>query len=191
VRQRGDLVYDSKKQVYTKHATEQEKLFGEALRNSGEKGAKQFKQITECKAKIKVTIQNGGQRYPNEQGHLLIDDWRVNADGSVELLEATLNISLDSNEAVHKLIMSGEILTDYNPTDQQILNIKTIKENNLTPFDMAVATFGHEAEHTTNGNVRTSLIENGLLNQPLRGGDSEKAPQRIEGEILKELSNKN
>lgn len=186
----GDLVYDSKNQVYTSHATKTDKLYGEALRNSGEKGAKQFKTLTESKAKIKVSIQEGGQRYPNEQGHLLIDDWKLNADGTVELLEATLNVSLDSNEAVHNLIMSGEILTDYMPTDQQISNINTIKENNLTPFDMSVATFGHEIEHGTNENVKIRLIEDGLLKEPLDRRDSEFKPQKVEGEILKELANK-
>jgi len=94
------------------------------------------------------------------------------------------------SKGVHKLIMSGEILTDYMPTDQQISNINTIKENNLTPFDMSVATFGHEIEHGTNENVKIRLIEDGLLKEPLDRRDSEFKPRKVEGEILKELAKK-
>jgi RHS repeat-associated protein len=184
-------IYDEDTGEYTEHATEQDKKFGEALRNSGPAGEKQFKTLTESDAKIKVNIQEGGERLPNEQGHLLIDEYNVNENGTVELKEATLNVSLGANEAVHQMIMSGEILSDnYLPTSQQSINYKTIKENNLTPFDMSVATFGHEIEHATNNNVRVRLLESGELKGSLKGGDSEWLPQSVEGKILKELTNK-
>lgn len=159
------------------------------MRNSGEDGANQFKALTESDAKIKVNIQEGGERYPNEQGHVIVEDYKVNEDGSVELLEATLNVSIGANESMHEKIMSNG-LSDLNPTTQQLQNIETIKSNNLSPFDMAVATFGHEIEHTKNYNVRILLIETKKLKQSLNGGDSENRPQKIEGNILKDLGKK-
>ncbi len=185
----GELVYDTKRGEYTKNATEQDKQFGEALRNSGDTGANQFKALTESEAKIKVTIQEGGERMLNEQGHLIIENYNINSDGSVTLIDASLNVSLGANKNVHELIMSDEI-KNYALTPQQNRNIDIIKKNSLSYFDMSVATFGHEIEHTNNSNVKIQLMELGILKGYLKGGESELKPQSIEGKILSEISQK-
>jgi RHS repeat-associated protein len=182
-----NLIYDSAKGEYTKHATAKDKLYGEALRNSGPTGEKQFKALTESSAKIKVSIQEGGERMTNERGHLVIDDFSLNPDGSVTLKEASLNVSLGSHERIHEEIMSGEYFEKYSLTDQQIENAETIRDNNLTPFDMGVATFGHEIEHTDNFNVKIQLLERQDIPGSSKGFDSELIPQKTEGNILREL----
>ena len=84
--------------------------------------------------------------------------------------------------------MSGEILSDkyQAPTSQESADYKTIKDSNMSVFEMAVAVFGHEIEHATNANVRVMEQENkGNFSQ-----DSETKPQAVAGKIIQDLKQK-
>jgi uncharacterized protein RhaS with RHS repeats len=183
----GELVYDAKKQEYTKNATAQDKKFGEALRNSGAEGQKQFDALTQSEAKIKVDFKDGKSSLPGQQGFTTIEKYSTDSEGNVTLKEASIDIYLGTINETHDIIMSSDNPTEqFSAMEQQEKNINTIKDNSLTSFDMAVATFGHEIGHTNNTNVKTRLQEEAKQNT--NGNDSEFTPQRIEGRILNELS---
>ena len=185
----GKLVYDAKKQEYTKNATAQDKKFGEALRNSGPDGKKQFDALTKSDAKIKVDFMNQGGWAEGVMGELKIDKFTVN-DGNVKVTEATLEVYLGEVNEMHDKIMSGEVLDKkFDPTKTQLDNYDVIKSNNLSKFDMAVAVFGHEIAHSDNKNAQVRLIEEGRMEgKNLNGVNSEVIPQKTENKILREIA---
>jgi len=83
--------------------------------------------------------------------------------------------------------MSGEYDNNYSLLPQQEENIKTIKDNKLSIFQMAVGVFGHEIGHTNKNNASQIVKENAGDNSEGIYG-SEFVPQRIQGRILKDLA---
>jgi RHS repeat-associated protein len=185
----GQLVYDKNKGTYTKHATAQEKQFGEALRTSGPDGQRQFDALTQSDAKIKVDIKEGiSTNYPGQEGFTTIEDYAQNSDGTITLKEATIEVFLGTITDNHGKIMSGEMSAkNFGITKQKDANVKTIKDNNLSIFEMAVAVLGHEIDHTKNKNVEARVkAEQGVST----GLDPEFNPERVEGRILDDLAKK-
>ena len=185
-------VYDEDKGEYTKYATEEDKKFGETLRNSGEEGQRQFDALTKSDAKIKVDFKDGvSSQLPGELGHLFIEKTKTDSNGKIILTEATLEIYQQGIADTHSEIMAGNLTSEkYDLTTQKEANIKTIKDNNLGPFDLAVAILGHEIGHTDNANVQIRVDAKKNGGKEVKNLDSEWNPQAIEGRILKELAKK-
>ncbi|NHN28178.1 RHS repeat-associated core domain-containing protein, partial [Flavobacterium jejuense] len=187
---KNQLVYDAEKQVYTANATAQDKKFGETLRKSGAEGQKQFDALTKSKAKVKVDFQEGKSPILEGQlGYTDVTKSETKEDGSVVVLEATIKVYMGEIEEMHQLIMN-----DDNPkeclsiSEKQIENVHTIKENNLSVFEMAIGTFGHEIGHINNKNAELVKEEDAGKNFGKYG--SEFLPQIIENRILNDLAKK-
>ena len=182
-------VYDAKKQEYTKYATAQDKKFGDALRNSGAEGAKQFDALTKSEAKIKVDFQEGTGVLPTQMGHTEINSFGKDDKGSVFLKEATIEIYLGSVSITKDMIMSGEMNSkDYQLNGLRQDGVDIIKNNDVSEFEMAVSTFGHEIGHTDQSNVATKVAadERGGKEEP--GLDTELLPTKTGNTILRDLT---
>jgi uncharacterized protein RhaS with RHS repeats len=185
----GELVYDAKKQEYTKNATAQDKKFGEALRNSGDEGQKQFDALTQSEAKIKVDFKEGKSSIPGQLGFTEITDSEKMSDGSVVVKEATIDVFMGTIKEIHKQIMESDSPTElFSISDKQKESVTTIKEKNLSPFEIAVGTFGHEIGHTNNKNAELQHKESKGKNFGKYG--SEFLPQIIDNRILNDLAKK-
>ena len=144
--------------------------------------------MTKSDAKIKVEFHEG-KGPSKEMGFTTPEKYDVTNFGQdIVLKEAKIDIYLGSIDETHSKIEKGELTSEtQNITKQQGSNIETIKNNNLTAFDLAVGIFGHEIGHTNNTNVKSRLKEEKTKTNS-GGYDSEFNPQRIEGRILDELA---
>ncbi|UOX34448.1 hypothetical protein LXD69_02810 [Flavobacterium sediminilitoris] len=185
----GELVYDTKKQEYTKNATAQDKKFGDALRNSGDEGQKQFDALTQSEAKIKVDFIEGKSTMTGMLGFTNITESGTDSDGNFIVKEATIDIYLGSIKEFHKAIMESDNPTEeFSATAKQEESINIIKNNNLTPFDMAVGTLGHEIGHTNNKNAE--MMEQEKKGKSFGKYGSEFLPQIIDNRILNDIAKK-
>ncbi len=192
-----------KKGNYTKFATAQDKKFGDALKNSGEAGAKAFEHLTTSSAKITVDFHNeptgGVDGNIVSLGYTDIgsqDNGYTLKNGNAELQEAKIDVYVDTNNQYVDAVKSGEITTSKLNTSYQNQTIDLIKNNNVTGFDMSVAVFGHEIGHTKNYNVYQQHIEKkggsiGNSNSNYEQLGSELSPQIAQVKILQAIiSNK-
>ena len=178
----GNLVYDVEKGDYTEFATEQDRKFGENLRNSGESGEKQFKYLTESKHQTKVIFDEDGTD-PEMGPYALGRTNVVLNENQDEIIEATIRIYMKANEEAFK-----------NPDDWFYSDeLRLIKENNLNLDDIITTTFGHEISLTTLPNTLNRLRQNNELKKPLpknRIFDPERAARAVGRLILGELVKK-
>jgi RHS repeat-associated protein len=178
----GNLVYDVDKGDYTEFATDQDKKFGENLRNSGKIGEKQFKYLTESKHQTKVIFDEEGTD-PDMGPYAMGRTDVVLNDNQDEIIEATITIYMKANKEAF------ENPDDWFYSDE----LRLIKQNSLGLDDIVTSTLGHEISHTTLSNKLNSLRENDELKQPLpkhQTFNPEKAAQAVGRLILKELAKK-
>ncbi|WP_225990333.1 MULTISPECIES: RHS repeat-associated core domain-containing protein [Flavobacterium] len=197
---KGQLVYNPKanggKGAYTKHATADDKKYGDKLRNSGATGQRQFNKIVNSAHPVEVNFTddnyNGGLTdYHLGQTEL---DYEVDSDGNVQIEKATINVSKGAIEEFVGDIESGKLNTSDRGKEHSIVdktennNINTIKDNNLSSDDVTTAIFGHEIEHATDtANIKIQVMESKGENlHP--SVNSEVAPLQIENDILNDLA---
>jgi len=190
----GDLVYDVEKGEYTEHATEQDKKFGEKLRNSGGRGEKQFDYLVSSETELTLnysseTIVNDIEGYKLGETPLENIEYSEDSDGNLTIEKAEITVYLGTSEKFVNDINNTAFSTEE-LDDTQTENINTILEGNLGPDDVTTAVIGHEIDHTKPGNVRQMIREakgsggSGKFN-------SETIPRKTENEILKDLKSKN
>lgn len=195
----GQLVYDPKANggqgAYTKNATAQDRQFGDALRNSGERGTQRFNNLVNSKANIQVNFDSANYGGSSGLGYVFGltdighegDGYTTQKDGSVSLDKATITVFLSTCDTFVSDLKDGEVDLSGDSTYHQE-DANTILNNNLTGFDMAVSTFGHEIDHTLPSNVQQQVNEKN--NKPSKGLGSELTPQITGNTILKDIAKK-
>jgi hypothetical protein len=89
------------------------------------------------------------------------------------------------------MIKSGEINSkDYQLAGLRQDGVDMIKNSNVSVFEMAVATFGHEIGHTDQSNVSTKIAADQRGGKEEPGLDTEMLPTKTGNTILKDLINK-
>ena len=193
----GQQVYDPNANggqgAYTKYATAQDKEFGNALKNSGERGASRFNSVVTSKTKIEVEFHtndsNTGLGY--QLGYTDIgsegNGYTTNSDGSITVDKAKIDIYVGTANIFVKDLKDGKVDLSGS-TQYQQEGAKTIMDNNLTGKDVAVATFGHEIDHTNANNAKMQIREK--AGKPTTGLGSELTPQITSSTILKDIAKK-
>jgi len=177
---------------YTKHATSQERQFGEALRTSGPAGEKQFNELTQSKTETQVDFQDAKGWFPGVKGQWTPTKW--SPDGTVS--KATIEIYMQEISEVHGKIISGETLNkqfmkETDLTAEHVKQNKIVKDNNLSIFEYAVGVLAHEIGHGEKGNAYIGLAEKGAIDVKLPAiANSELIPQKTQTKVLEELANK-
>lgn len=200
----GDLVYDPSKNGgrggYTEFASAQDKQFGNALRNSGERGSQAFDKLVNSSAKITVEFHNeetGTGMW--QMGHTDIgtegNGYTTQSDGSIKLDKAKIDIYVDTANKFVDGVNKGEVVKSENGTTYQNQTIDLVKNNNLTGNNVATAIFGHEIGHTDNNNVKQQVQEiNGTaktnVNSNYQQLGSELSPQITQVKILQGIITK-
>lgn len=173
----GNLVYDPNLQNddgttggYTKYATQDDKDFGEGLRNSGDDGVEKFEQIVN--SELPTTVDFSEDKHPFGFGQT--------------------DPILDDGELVgfHITVFRGSSEDAVNDPDEWLYSeeAKIVKEGNITEFEFSVSTFGHEIDHATRENYELKKKENetGVIKR----FSSETIPSKTGIEILKDIRDK-
>ena len=169
---KGELVYNSGSNEgeggYTENATDQDKLYGNTLKNSGKNGLEKFNKLVNSDHPIKVIFSN----YNNKLalGH---NDVKTNAD-------------------ITKII--SETITIWVPSHKDKEAFQSSEMNNLAnKYSFSIAqkvatTFGHEIAHgTINNAIFARREEENTLKGPF---DKETIPNRVSLRIAREIANK-
>ncbi|TRW21460.1 RHS repeat-associated core domain-containing protein [Flavobacterium zepuense] len=179
------------KGAYTKYASAEDKKMGDGLRNSGETGAAQFNKLV--KSDTKITVLFGGSNNSEEFGNTLgftdfePSDYSEKSDGSAVLTKAAISIYTDGiGEFVGNVMSGKEKIDGYSARQKD--SLKTIKDNNMSAFSVAIAIFGHEIEHAADP-ANQKIRGNENRGTPLKGLDSEVMPRKVENTILHDLAN--
>ena len=174
----GNLVYDPSienddgtRGGFTKYATDEDKKFGNGLKNSGEKGLEKFNQLVN--SELPTTVNFSEEKSTFAFG----ETDPIEENGEVLGFKITV-FKGSSEEAVNE------------PDD--VLNsdeASIVKENNLSADDFTISVFGHEIDHATVKNVKLKRKENqtGKINPRF---NSETIPNKTGKEILKNIANK-
>ncbi len=197
----GNAKVDSKGN-YTKFATKQDKEFGDALKNSGEEGAKAFEHLTKSQAQITVEFHN--ERTGGVDGDIVllgytdigtVDDGYILENGNAVLQKAKIDVYVATCNDYASAVKNGEKPVSSSDTSYDKATKDLVKNENVTGFDLAVAVFGHEIGHTKNRNVHQRHIERkggstdniNSLNEQL---GSELSPLISQVKILQDLAKK-
>jgi hypothetical protein len=184
----GQLVYDPKankgKGGYTKHATQEEKKFGEALRKT-ETGKKQFDKLVNSEVQVKVLFDPG--RHKDKDGKT------TNVFGKTD--NGEVQITTDTKgKAVDAKVLEGSTITIYkgmiekavaDNNDPNVPTVPTLYDKSiegLSYFEIGGAVFGHEIEHTTKENILDIANEG--------KGAAEKGPTKVSDKIVDEINAK-
>jgi RHS repeat-associated protein len=189
----GEQVYNPKakggKGAYTKHATAQEKEFGESLRNSGTKGAEQFDFLVNTKTEVEVEFHQGdsGEAFGYHIGQTEIgyegNGFTTNEDGSITLDKASIDVYVGTAEKLVGDLKTGK--TDSkNEKGVEKENLDVIKDCKLSGKQVATANFGHEIDHLKGPNVKIQVEKK----KGKSGRNSESQPLKTENTILNDLS---
>jgi len=180
------------KGAYTKYATSKDRKYGDALRNSGSRGATRFEKLVKSEAKVMVNFHEGndGAKLGYNFGHTDIgiegNGYHIENSGVI-LDKATIDIFIGTGQDFINDIKSG-CEDKGNASEFQLSDIETIKKGNLSKEDIATGTFGHEIDHLDPNNIKQQLNENKGIN---KGKDnSELTPQMTKSIILKDISKK-
>ncbi|WP_296145829.1 hypothetical protein [uncultured Flavobacterium sp.] len=189
---KGQLVYDPKanggKGDYTKHATAQEREFGDALRNSGATGTEQFNYLVSEKTQdIKVNFldtdassEGIGYLYGVTKNNYNVD----NAGNVTEIKNSEINIFMGTADAFISDVKNNTL--KVSATDNETKSdVKSVIEGKLTAKGLVTSTFGHELGHTTKANQQQS---NDKAKNPSSYANSEYLPTKIEIQIKKDLT---
>ncbi len=149
---------------YHDKATDEQKKYGDALKGSGEMGAKMFGNLVKADHEVVVNFLD------LDVGSLLgIADVTLDESGE-KIIKTTIDIFMKGVEDAAK-----------NPDDWfYSKDTKVITENNLTLTDVVASVLGHEIGHDTVTNEKTRIS----------GGDHERGPRAIQSKILEELAQK-
>lgn len=162
---------DGTKGSYTQYATDQDKAFGNGLRNSGITSASKFNQL--------VTSE-----YPTT----------VVFSDAVNGLAGITNPVLDKNgelvgfEIIIYTKTSERIIENHDPMKDGVHSVDAnlIDEGNITPFEYSISTFGHEIDHANKDNHDKIQTEEktGVINKE---DNSETVPTNTGRKILEEI----
>lgn len=180
---------------YTNYATTQDKKFGDALKNSGAEGEKQFNALTTSSTKITVNFHNTGDENSLYEGLMTPKEVGLSKEGKETLKSANIDIYLGTIEGHNKEVKSKsteKFNQDHSAmSDKALDNFKIIKDNNMSPFQQAVSVFGHEIGHTEKNNFKMRRdIQTGKFKQT-ENINPEVVPDNIMSKILTEMLNKN
>ncbi len=192
--QDGQKVVDEKTGEYTEYATEQDKQFGDALKNSGAEGQKQFDALVKSPTEITVTFHEDKEGESFFIG--LVTPTKTSVDkktGKETLVAADLEIWIGRAQKLYNEINSksmDQVRAAYSGDSETMFkNYGIIKDNKLSFMDYLTSVFGHEIKHTDQKNFTQMRAEQKGEYTPTEKINKEIGPENVQQRILIDLSN--